>query len=196
MTLWSQPVPSAPRHAWKLALLTLLRATISISVLFTAYFLMPARRAGHGSDVPWLVVELCVFAVVVAVQVPAIIKAKHPILRATEALAILVPVYLLIFARIYLSSSLHDPSAFTRSLDNVTALYFTVTVFATVGFGDIVAETDSMRMLVTVQMLLNLVILGAVIRLLASAARRGVAQRGGPDAEEPGGSPVTPSLPV
>jgi hypothetical protein len=26
-------------------------------------------------------------------------------------------------------------------LDNTTALYFTVTVFATVGFGDIVAQT-------------------------------------------------------
>jgi hypothetical protein len=39
-------------------------------------------------------------------------------------------------------------------------------------------------MLVTVQMLLNLVILGVVIRLLASAARRGVAQRGGPDPGE------------
>ena len=184
MTLWNQPLPSTPEHPWKLALLALLRMTVSVSVLFTAYFLMPARRAGQGSDVPWLIVELCVFAMVVAVQVPAIIKARHPVLRASEALAILVPVYLLIFARIYLSSSLNDPSAFTRTLDNVTALYFTVTVFATVGFGDIVAKTDSMRLLVTVQMLLNLVILGVVIRLLASAARRGVAQRGGPDPGE------------
>jgi hypothetical protein len=64
-------------------------------------------------------------------------------------------------------------------LNVVTALYFTVTVFASVGFGDIFAQTDSMRLLVTVQMMLNLVVFGAVIRLLASAARRGVARRAG-----------------
>ena len=32
--------------------------------------------------------------------------------------------------------------SFTQPLDHTTALYFTVTVFATVGFGDIVAATD------------------------------------------------------
>ena len=125
---------------------------------------------------PWLVLELCVFAAIVGVQVPAIVKAKYPILRAVEALAILVPLFLLIFARIYLSNSLNDPSAFTQPLTIVTALYFTVTVFASVGFGDIVAQTDTMRMLVTAQMLLNLVVFGVVIRVLASAARRGVAR--------------------
>ena len=83
--------------------------------------------------------------------------------------------YLLLFARIYLSNSLNDQSAFTEPLNLVTALYFTVTVFASVGFGDIYPETDSMRLLVTAQMLLNLIVFGVVIRLLASAARRGVA---------------------
>ena len=115
---------------------------------------------------------------IVGIQVPAIVKAKYPILRAVETLAVLVPLYLLIFARIYLSSSLSDPSAFNQPLNDVTALYFTVTVFASVGFGDIVAQTDSLRLLVTLQMVLNLVVFGVVIRLLASAARRGVARRG------------------
>ena len=80
----------------------------------------------------------------------------------------------MLFARIYLTNSLNDQSAFTEPLNLVTALYFTVTVFASVGFGDIYPETDSMRMLVTAQMLLNLIVFGVVIRLLASAARRGV----------------------
>ncbi len=175
------PMPTAPRHALKLGLIVLARSTLSMSVLFAAYFLIPTRSAGEGSDVPWLILELSVFAVVVGVQIPAIIKAKYPILRAVEALALLVPLYLVMFARIYLSSSLNDPSAFSLPLDNTKALYFTVTTFATVGYGDIIVQTNSMRLLVTLQMLLNLVILGAVIRLLASAARRGVALRGGPD---------------
>lgn len=172
-------MPTSRRQAWKLGLLVLLRVTLSVSLLFAAYYLIPARSAGEGSDLPWLILELCVFGVIVGIQLPAIVKAKYPVLRAVEALAVVVALFLLIFARIYLSNSLNDPSAFTQPLDNTTALYFTVTVFATVGFGDIVAQTNNMRLLVTVQMLLNLVVLGLVIRLLTSAARRGVVRRGG-----------------
>jgi hypothetical protein len=42
-----------------------------------------------------------VFGAVVGIQLPAIVKAKYPILRVVEALAVLVPLYLLIFARVY-----------------------------------------------------------------------------------------------
>ena len=181
----SPPLPSARGRPGSLFLL--LRATLSVLRSCSGVLPDPDQEAGQGSDVPWLIAELGVFAVVVAVQVPAIIKARHPVLRAVEALAILVPVYLLIFARIYLSGSLGDPSAFTQPLDNTTALYFTVTVFATVGFGDIVAHTNGMRLVVTLQMLLNLVILGVVIRLLTASARQGVARRRGQaDLGEPG----------
>jgi hypothetical protein len=167
------------RDAWKRGLLVALRVTLSVSALFAAYFLIPVRSAGGKSDVPWLILDLLVFGAVVGIQVPAIIRARHPILRAIEAVAVVIPFYLFIFARIYLANSLHDPSSFTRPLDTTTALYFTVTVFATVGFGDIVANTDGMRLLVTLQMLLNLVVFGLVFRLIISAARRGVARRGG-----------------
>src|SRR5688572_23800657 len=124
-----EPLPTMPtpgRHAWKAGIMVALRATLSVTALFAAYFLIPTRNANEGSDVPWLLLELGVFAVIVGVQVPAIVKAKYPVLRAVEALAILIPLFLLIFARIYLTNSLHDPSAFTQPLDVVTALYFTV----------------------------------------------------------------------
>ena len=172
-------MPVSGRHAWRLGLLVVMRVVLSVSLLFAAYYLIPARRAGEGSDVPWLILELCVFGVIVGLQVPAIVQARYPVLRAVEALAVLVALYLLIFARIYLSNSLKDPSVFTQSLNHTTALYFTVTVFATVGFGDIVAQVNSMRLLVTLQMLLNLVLLGLVIRLLTASARQGVARRRG-----------------
>lgn len=165
-------------QAWRIGLLVALRTTASVTALVAAYFLIPTRSAADGPDLPWLLLELCVFAVIVGIQVPAIVKAKYPVLRAVETMAVLVPLYLVLFARIYLTNSLNDQSAFTEPLSLVTALYFTVTVFASVGFGDIYPETDSMRMLVTAQMLLNLIVFGVVIRLLASAARRGVARRG------------------
>jgi UDP-N-acetylmuramyl pentapeptide phosphotransferase/UDP-N-acetylglucosamine-1-phosphate transferase len=162
---------------WKPVVGMLIRVTISATVLFAVYYLVPTKGSGEHSDLPWLILELAIFGVVVAIQVAIIVKAKYPKLRAIEALAVTVPLFLLIFARIYLSNSLTDPAAFTSPLDNTTALYFTVTVFATVGFGDIVAQTNGMKLLVTLQMLLDLAVLGLVIRLLTGAAQRGVQRR-------------------
>jgi len=155
------------------------RVVLTVTLLCVTYFLVPTRHPGSGFGVGWLVLQLVVFAAIVGAQVPAIIRSRYPVLRAIEALALLVTVYLLIFARIYVANSQNDPAGFSSPLDHVTALYFTVTVFATVGFGDVVALTNSMKMLVTAQMLLNLVVLGLGIRLLTSAARRGIARRGG-----------------
>ena len=175
----------------------LIRVTVSVTVLLAVYYLVPTKSSGEDSDLPWLILELVIFGVVVAIQVPAIVKAKYPKLRAVEALAVTVPLFLLIFSRIYLSNSLTDPAAFTLPLDHTTALYFTVTVFATVGFGDIVAQTNGMRLLVTLQMLLDLAVLGLVIRLLTSAAQRGVQRRdelrGDADGTGPPSDPVPPS---
>ena len=175
MTQLPQSAPT--RSMWKLVVGMLIRVTVSVTILFAAYYLVPTKGSGEDSDLPWLILDLVIFGVVVAIQVPIIVKAKYPKLRAIEALAVTVPLFLLIFSRIYLSNSLTDPAVFTHPLDNTTALYFTVTVFATVGFGDIVAQTNGMKLLVTLQMLLDLVVLGLVIRLLTSAAQRGVQRR-------------------
>ena len=196
MTQLPQSAPIS-RSMWKPVVGLLIRVTVSATVLLAVYYLVPTRRSGEDSDLPWLILDLVIFGVVVAIQLPVIIKAKYPKLRAIEALAVTVPLFLLIFSRIYLSNSLTNPATFTTPLDNTTALYFTVTVFATVGFGDIVAQTNGMKLLVTLQMLLDLVVLGLVIRLLTSAAQRGVQRRdelrGDADGTGPPSDPVQSS---
>src|SRR4029079_9752705 len=62
----------------KPGLLVVVRILLSVSVLFAAYYLLPIRNKGQGSDVPWLLLEMAVFAVVVGIQVPAIVNAKYP----------------------------------------------------------------------------------------------------------------------
>src|SRR5690242_11585775 len=117
----SQPwAPASRREIWTRGLLVLCRVVLAVSLLCATYFLVPTRRPANG--VPWLLLQLGVFVVIVGAQVPAIVRSRAPVLRAIEALAVLVPVYLLIFARIYLESSLADPASFNRQLDHVTAL--------------------------------------------------------------------------
>jgi voltage-gated potassium channel len=79
-------------------------------------------------------------------------------------------VFLLVFAGVYLSLSHASTTHFSEPLDHSGALYLVVTIFSTVGFGDITPEGDVARLVVSAQMLLDLVVIGAVVRLLTSAA--------------------------
>ena len=85
---------------------------------------------------------------------------------------------LLLFASTYFILSRDDAATFTEPLTRSDSLYFTVTIFATVGFGDISAHTQTARLVVTTQMLLDLVVLGLGIQVILGAVKRGKAGPG------------------
>ena len=119
-------------------------------------------------------VGLIVLTAMTVYQVRAVINASYPAIRAIEALATTAPLFLLLFAATYFLMAQADLSNFNvHSLTRTDALYFTVTVFATVGFGDIVATTQLARLLVTVQMILDLGVLGLGLRVFLGAGQRG-----------------------
>jgi preprotein translocase subunit YajC len=97
--------------------------------------------------------------------------------RAAETLALILPFFLLLFASTYFLMARASAASFTQPLTRTDALYFTVTVFSTVGFGDITAKSETARVVVIVQMLADLVLLGAGIRVLLSAVQRGRERR-------------------
>ena len=65
-----------------------------------------------------------------------------------------------------------SPGSFGGHLSRTDAMYFTVTVFTTVGFGDISAKTETARLVVTGQMIADLLILGLGIRIIFGAVSR------------------------
>jgi voltage-gated potassium channel len=69
--------------------------------------------------------------------------------------------------------------SFSEPLTRTDALYFTITVFSTVGFGDITAKTEPARLVVTAQMIADLVILGLAVKVIVGAARRRRDQQSG-----------------
>ena len=165
-----------------------LRAALTAVVLLAAYFLVPAPHRHHEFTALRLVVALAVFVVVVANEVRLITVHERPLLRAGVAMATVIPLFLVLFAWIYLTMSQSYPTAFTgspRPLDRPSALYFAVTVFSTVGFGDITPYSDSARMVVTVQMLADLAVIAVVIRLIFGAVNRTLASRGDPEDPDP-----------
>jgi voltage-gated potassium channel len=56
-----------------------------------------------------------------------------------------------LFASTYYAMDRSNPASFNEAITRIDALYLTVTVFATVGFGDVVATSETARIAVTVQ---------------------------------------------
>jgi hypothetical protein len=165
--------------------LALLRSSATTAVLLAAYYICPLDRL---SDVPIgvsLAFGLLALATVTGFQVRSIIRAQYPAVRAVEALAVTAPLFLLLFAAEYYLMAQADATNFNvHTLTRTDALYFTVTIFATVGFGDISATTQTARLLVMAQMVLDLILLGLGIRVFTSAVQVG---RQGPDDSPPTG---------
>jgi voltage-gated potassium channel len=148
-------------------------ATIVLSwvLIVGAFYLLPI---GHESGLRALLrlgADIALVGAVFAWQIRRIAVAELPELRAVEALGIVVAIFLVAFSAIYLAMSHQSASTFTQPLDHTRALYLTITIFSTVGFGDITPRTDSARLVVSAQMLLDLVVIGAVVRLLFNAAK-------------------------
>jgi hypothetical protein len=152
-------------------------ATITVAwvLILGAYYVLPIAHESSTRAGVRLAVDIALVAAVFIWQIRRIGRAELPELRAIEALGIVIAVFLVLFSSIYLSMSNAAWGTFTQRLDQTRALYFTVSVFSTVGFGDITPRSDQARLVVAAQMLLDFVIIGVVVRLLFNAARNRVA---------------------
>ena len=163
--------------ARRLVLRALLRASLTAAVLVVLYYMLPMTGTLTGSAAAVLAVGLLVFAVVISWQIRAIMGSAYPGLRAVEALAAAIPLFLLVFAAVYLMIAGADAAAFSEPLGKTDALYFTVTVFSTVGFGDITPRTELARIVTMVQMLGDLLVLGLIVRVMVGAVKAGIQRR-------------------
>ena len=174
---------------------TVLRAAGSVAALVAVYYLLPLDHPSVPTALLILVIGLVAFMALVAFHVRWILRSPFPTLRAIEALAINVPLFLLLFAGTYVALSALSTRNFGGHLSHTDGLYFAVTVFSTVGFGDITAKTGTARLVVTGQMITDLVVLGLAIKIIFGAVKRGQQQQTAgeqhPDpprpANEPGG---------
>ncbi len=165
----AQPEARPPR---RMIVRAVLRAVGSTVALVAIYYLLPLDRSATGAAATMLAIGLVVLIGLVAFQVRSIIASPFPGLRAVEALATSVPLFLLLFAATYVVMTTISASNFSQPLTRTDALYFTVTVFATVGFGDITAKTEAARLVVTGQMIIDLIIIGIGARIVLSAVQQ------------------------
>jgi hypothetical protein len=148
-----------------------LRTAALLVLLLVAYYQAPLDRPLTFAGAVLFAGGLLLAAVVVVVEVRGILASAFPIRRATRLLALGLPILLVLFAAAYITIDGQQAHAFSEPLSRTDGLYFTVTTFSTVGFGDITATTELTRGLVTIQMLVGLLVVGVVAKVVLLAVR-------------------------
>ena len=170
-----QDLPPAKRR--RVVFRAALRSVLAATVLVVLYYVLPLDRPWNTGTGIRLLIGLLVFAGVMVWQVRVIAGARYPGLRAAEALGLVIPFYLVLFASTYFLMERASAASFTQPLTRTDAFYFAVTVFSTVGFGDIAPKSEIARIVLIVQMIGDLAVLGAGLQVLLRAVQRGRERR-------------------
>ncbi|MFN8125369.1 MAG: ion channel [Candidatus Nanopelagicales bacterium] len=176
--------PSMPsgRHLLRHAIITSALSVIVVALMITAYLAVPEPAVGWD---PW---EFAVFGTLallmylgmIVAAIVRLFKSPRPLMEGVLFVIVMVALLVFAYAWMYLSMSLSQPGSFTEPLSKQSAVYFTVTVLSTVGFGDITPVLDVPRMVVTSQMLIGFTLFTLAIKVITSSTRRAI-QRNRPE---------------
>ena len=149
---------------------SLVEAMASSVGLLVLFFFLPLERRTWPIGVALGVLAIVAVIPLTRRNVRAIRTSDQPFLRALEAIALLATTLVVGFGAVYTGISQHSqqiPAMHTR----IDALYFTITTLATVGFGDIVPVGQAARVIVAIQIAMDLILLGISVRLVGRAAQ-------------------------
>ncbi|HET9168493.1 MAG TPA: potassium channel family protein [Actinospica sp.] len=158
----------------RVVVLTMLRTVLVVAGLVVAYYELPMDKPFGGGYAVALVLGLAAITALLVWQVRAIARSPHPRLRAVDALASSVPPFLLLYAAAYYLMERGEAGSFAQPITRTDALYFAVTVFSTVGFGDIAPHSQAARIVVVTQMIGDLLLIGLAARVVVGAVQEGV----------------------
>lgn len=151
----------------------LIRPALAGLVLLIGYFLLPINEASDAK-LSGLIVGALLLIAFCGWEIRHFIRSPYPVATAVEMLAALATFYIVAFATTYFLLSEYGTNSFNLRLTRVDALYFSLTVFTTTGFGDITAASQMARVVVSIQMASAFALIALGIRLvtlLVSAKR-------------------------
>ena len=156
----------------------MLRSVAMSVVICVAYFTLPMTSSLTGIAIIELILGLGGLTILLIWQIRAIVRSPYPLARAIEALAISIPLFLAIFASTYYLMGQAELGSWSEPLSRLDAAYFAVTVFATVGFGDITAVSGAARAVTTLQMIADVILVGLAARVVVGAVKEGLRRQG------------------
>jgi voltage-gated potassium channel len=145
-----------------------------VIALVAAYFLVPL----DGSPAFRLfayVVGLGLIVLVIGRQMRRHLASRDDDIRV-DSLALAIVMAVLLFALAYYALSTGQSGEFSGLMTRIDALYYSLTVATTTGFGDVSAESQLARVLVSAQLVFNMLIVATAVPLLTRTvkARRAI----------------------
>lgn len=140
-------------------------ATLNLVVVLTLYFLAPIEPGLSSANVAFRTlmtlgaIGLLGFVIVRANRTQA--SAGLTMFR----LILVLEVVMLLFALLYFTLAINGPDQIRGITTKLDALYFTTTTITTTGYGDITPVGQFARAVVTLNLIFNVVFLGAVASL-------------------------------
>lgn len=160
------------------------RYAIVCLALAVAYAAVPVREGPDAAVLlRWTLTIAMLAAIAIAIRWQALRQLREPD-APVGGLVVGIVAGLLVFALTDFVIAAHRPGEFSGLETRVDALYFAMTTLVTVGYGDITAQGQTARAVLTVQMAFNVVALAGSASLLArrfadrAARPRRTARRG------------------
>lgn len=157
----------AAAYAWRESA----RVAVRLGVVVVAYFVVRFEDSWVLASVFIVVVLAGLFPFSIR-RLLRVLHSDHPVTDAVTGLVIALLTLLISFAAAYYVLESRNPSSMDGLSTKVDALYFETTMLSTVGFGDITPATQGARALVTLNIVMNIVYLGATLRLMTWAVQR------------------------
>ncbi|NMH98361.1 potassium channel family protein [Pseudonocardia acidicola] len=171
--------------------LQILRHVLILASALLFYYSVPIGLSGQHR-----ILQIALFAVGVAVLIwlvalqvrRQLVAGSDPGVRVQSLLTLLYPVVVL-FGLAYYGIESAYPAQFDGLVTRTDSLYFTIVTLGTVGYGDVHAAGQLARCVTIVQVVFDLVVIGALIAVATSRFQVVVAARQAGS----GGEPSQPS---
>jgi hypothetical protein len=162
---------------------SVIRSVIVVVTLFVAFAFLPLR-----GEYWWIGALLGTLLLATTIplalsRLQRVLNSERPGFEAAEALVQLLAMLLTGFAAVLYAMN-RDGTQVTGLDTRVDAIYFTVTVMSTVGFGDIHAASQWARIVVTFQIVFDLLFVGVAVRVFVGAAKLRVSEKSTIDPED------------
>ncbi len=161
-------VTGVPRSTLRKALLTVLTIVVPLVV----YFALPLDREFGELIAVLLVVSAAASLIPLSVrQAQMVLTSADPLFDAMRCIVSALVFLVVAFSSAYFVLAANFDNQ-VKGLDTkLDAIYFTITILATVGFGDISATGQTARAIVSGQMVVNFAVLAVALRVITWALK-------------------------
>jgi Ion channel len=170
----NSPETSAPEHERRTrrtirkAALTVLTVVVPVVV----YFLLPLDKESGKLLATALVIAAAASLIPISIrQAQLVLRSDDPLFDAMRCIVSALVFLVVAFSSAYFVLATNYDAEIHGLETKLDGIYFTVTILATVGFGDITADGQWARAIVTGQMVVNFAVLAVALRVVSWALK-------------------------